>query len=134
MLFRYESTEAVKVTLPEGDVDCTAAAISCKDAKYPEGSDANKMKALCAEPSGGIFETALTCTGPPNPADAQCNVEAIQLIYAASFEVYMSNIGFSLVPCNLTRFCRLQMLPVRSEMINRDAPLLLSKSRKFETS
>jgi hypothetical protein len=77
----------VKVTVPEGDVECTAAPINCKDGKYPADANEDQMKALCAEPSGAIFETAMICTGPPNPKDAQCDVEAIQLIYAAAFEV-----------------------------------------------
>ncbi len=69
---------------------CAAAPIDCEEGKYPEG-DAEQYKALCAEPSGAIYETALTCTGPHNPADAQCDVAAIQLIYAAAFEVISSD-------------------------------------------
>jgi len=82
----YESTEALTVTVPEGEVACTAAPISCKDKTYPEGANQNQMEKLCAEPSAAIFQTAVTCTGPHNPADEQCNVDAIQLIYAAAFE------------------------------------------------
>ena len=78
---RYETTEEVKVTIAKGDVECTAEPVACATE-----DDKKKYKALCAEPSAPIFETALNCTGPHDPADAQCDVAAIQLIYAAAFK------------------------------------------------
>jgi len=77
----YETTEEVKVTIAKGDVECTAEPVACATE-----DDKKKYKALCAEPSAPIFETALNCTGPHDPADAQCDVAAIQLIYAAAFK------------------------------------------------